>query len=80
MLFREEKTSFKKVQKNRHFPKGLVHGFLAKDGHFSHWWFLGKSSQERSFFDIRDREESFLDKKGQLLISTKNREFPKGKS
>ena len=30
MLSREEKSSFKKVQKNRHFPKGLVHGFWPK--------------------------------------------------
>ena len=78
MLLREEKTSFKKVQKKSTFSKGVSSWFLAKGGHFSHWWFLGKSSQERSFFDIRDREGSFLEKKGQLLISTKNREFPKG--
>ena len=102
MRFKKEKSSFKKVQKNRNVPKGLVHAFLqklaiflisgfwgnparkhrflifwkeknalwttkvkfqkspvkskfskgvspwflAKNGHFSHFWFVGKSSQE----------------------------------
>jgi len=51
---------------------------LAKSDHFSHLRFLGKSSQERSFFDILDREECFLDKKGQLLKNSKKSTFSKG--
>ena len=30
MLFRQEKSGFKKVQKNRTFPKGLVRDFWQK--------------------------------------------------
>ena len=63
MLFREEKSRFKKRPKESKFSRGISPLFLTKDGHFSHWWFLGKSSKERSFSDIRDRKESFLDKK-----------------
>ena len=44
---------------------------LAKNDHFSHLQFLGKSSQVRSFFDILDREECFLGKKRPLLKNSK---------
>ena len=67
MLFRQEKSGFKKVPKNRTFPKGLVHGFWQKMAFFFHWWYLGKSSQKRSSFVILDRTEWFLDKKSQVF-------------
>ena len=47
MLIRQEKSTFKKVQK--------IEGISP--------WVLGKSSQERSFFDILDRKECFKARK-----------------
>ena len=79
MLFRQQKSTFKKVQEIENFPKGLVHGFWPKNSHFSQWWFLAKSSEERTFFDIRNRKKSFLHEKSQVLKrSKKNKNFPKG--
>ena len=101
MLFRQEKSTFKKIQKIENFPKGVFHGFwskmvnfhnggfwpnparkhrfLAKNGHFSLWWFLGKSSQKRSFFNILDRRECLLDeKKSTFKKVQKNGNFRKG--
>ena len=66
MIFRQEKTSFKKVQKIEIFQRGLVHGFLAKNSYFSYLRFLGKSNQETSFSDVLDRKEFCLDKKSQV--------------
>ena len=51
---------------------------LSKNRSFYQLCFLGKSSQKRSFFDILDKKECFLDRKRELLKSPKNRIFPKG--
>ena len=49
---------------------------LAKNGHFLfHWWYLGKSSQERSSFEILDTKEGLLDKKSQVLQKSKKLKF-----
>ena len=57
MLFREEQGSLKKVQKNRKFAKGLVHGFWSKNRRFFYSRFLGKSRLKRWFFNILDAIE-----------------------
>ena len=62
MLFRQEKSTLKGPE-NRNFYKGVKSMGLAETGHFSHLMFYGKSCQERSLFDILDRNECFLEKK-----------------
>ena len=62
---------FQKVPKNRHFPKGIVHGFCPKIEFFFIWVFLVHSSQKRWFFDILDRKGRFLDRKINVLKSAK---------
>ena len=74
MLFRQQKSvNFLISPKHRKFSKWVNPWFLAKNDHFSHLQFFSKSSQERSFFDILDREECFLDKKRQLFKTPRNR-------
>ena len=62
---------FQKVPKNRHFPKGIVHGFCPKIELFFYLGFLVYSSQKRWFFDILDRKGRFLDRKINVLKSAK---------
>ena len=65
-----------KTWKNWDFSKGVCPWFLAKNGHFLfHWWYLGKSSQERSSFEILDTKEGLLDKKSQVLQKSKKLKF-----
>ena len=79
MIFRQEKTSFKKVQKIE-FSKGVSPWVLAKNSYFSYLRFLGKSNQETSFSDVLDRKEFCLDKKSQVSKKKipRNQNFPKG--
>ena len=80
MFFKPEKGRFKKRQKNRNFPKGLVHGFRKKNQTFYHLCLLGKSSLKRSFFGILDKKECFLDQKKEVLKNDKKSTFSKGVS
>ena len=61
-------------------PKGLVHGFVKKIVlfliNFLILCFLGKTSQKKSFFDILDIKEWFLDQKSEVLKKSKNSNFP----
>ena len=59
MLFREEKSSFKKVQKHRHFPKGLVHGFWPKMAIFLIGRFWANSASKDRFFIFRIENNAF---------------------
>ena len=43
---------------------------------FSHLCFLGKTSQKKSFFDIPDIKEWFLDQKSEVLKKSKKSNFP----
>ena len=61
MLFRPEKWSSHKVEKNRHFAKGLVHGFCQKIELFPYVIFEQKKRQKETFFNILDRKECFSD-------------------
>ena len=66
MLFKQEMSGFKKVQKIELFQTGQSMVFC-KNAPFFQWWYLGQSSQKRSSFEILDRKEWFLDKKSQVL-------------
>ena len=52
----------KKSRENRHFAKGLVHGFCPKNDRFV-VFFFSKKAKIKTFFDILDIEECFLDLK-----------------
>ena len=78
MLFRPEKWSSSKVEKNRHFAKGLVHGFSQKIVLFLICLFWAKKSHKEAFFDILDRKECFLDLKSEGLKKSKKSTFCKG--
>ena len=69
MLLRQRKSSFKKIS------KGVSPHFLSKISHFSHRCFMGIFSNGRSFSDILDRKECFLDKKSQLIKKSKKSKF-----
>jgi len=57
----------KKVQKKRHFPKGLVHSFCQKKDVVLLFLFLSKESLKNTFFDIVDRKQCFLYLKSEVL-------------
>ena len=70
----------KQVQKNLKFSKGLVHGFWQNIDLFLTCVFFGKSSHQRSFFDILDRKECFLDWNSNVWIKCKKSKICKGVS
>ena len=79
MLYRPEKWSSHKVEKNRHFAKGLVHGFCQKIELFSHMLFLSKKKGRKKHFLIFWIEKNaFQTWKVKFLKSRKNRHFAKG--
>ena len=49
------------------FPKGVNPRILTKNQTFSYRCFLQILYQKRSFFDILDRKQSFLEKKNEDL-------------
>ena len=62
MLFRPEKW---------HFAKGLDHGFCKKIDLFLIRFFLSKKKQKKTFFDILNKKEPFLDLKSQVSKQSK---------
>ena len=54
-----KKTKFKK-SKNCHFSKGVNPWFWSKTGHFSNFFFFGKIGQQKVFYDILKRKNSFV--------------------
>ena len=80
-VFLTFKVKFSQSLKKRHFAKGLVHGFLKKiDLFFIRFFFFSKKMQKKTFFDIRDRKECFLDLKSEILKKSKKSTFCKGVS
>ena len=71
MLFRQQKSTFKKVQETENFPKGLVHGFWPKIAIFLNGGFWPNPARKGTFFDIRNRKKSFLHEKSQVLKRSK---------
>ena len=57
--------------KNRHFSKGVKHGYRQKITVFSFFFFLGIIGQENVFDDILQRQNAFL--------VYKNKKFKKSK-
>ena len=60
--------------------KGVSSWFLAKNRPLSHVHFFGKSSHQRSFFDILDRKECFLDRNSEVWKKCKKSKIYKGVS
>ena len=82
ILYRKEWFLGQKIEvwnwvKNWHFRKGLVHWFFQKSN-FCYRCFSQKLFQKRSFVDILDRKQSFLDQKIEVLKRAKKLTFPKG--
>ena len=65
--------------REKHWGRGWkfspVHGFCQKNRTFYHLFFGGKSIQKRSFFDILDEKECFLDPKHEVLKMFKISKF-----
>ena len=61
--FQTWKVKFLKSRKNRHFAKGLVHGFSEKIELFLIFSLSGKKARANFSFDILERKECFLDLK-----------------
>ena len=57
--FLDVKNEVLKKSKNRHFEKGLVHGFCQKIDFFFHILFFEQRKTDQTFFDILDRKECF---------------------
>ena len=78
MVFRPKKWSSHKVEKNRHFAKGLVHCFCPKINLFFSFFFC-KKDQKETLFDILDKKERFLDLKIEVVAKCKKHgHFAKG--
>ena len=75
-FFDKEKEVLQK-SKTSIFSKEFSPWFLSKKRTFYHLCFLGESSQKRSFFDILDKKECFLDQKNEVLKMFKISKFGK---
>ena len=75
-LLSYKNKKFKK-SKNWHFWKGVNPWFWPKNGHFSHFFFLGNIGQENVFNDIRERKNAFLSYKNKKFKNWKSWHFSK---
>ena len=78
--FLDEKIEVLTRAKKWTYFKGVCPWILSKFRTFSYRRFLQKSYQKRSFFDILDRKESFLDQKIEVYKKgqKKNEHFIRG--
>ena len=76
--FYTKKGKFFKNLKKRHFPKGLVHGFCQQIDRFLICFLLSKKSQKKTFLNILDSKDNFLDLKSKVLKNSKKSTFCKG--
>ena len=67
-----------KKSKNWHFSKGVNPWFWSKNGQFSNFFFLGNIGQENVFYDMLERENTFLGYKNMKSKRSKNWHFSKG--
>ena len=67
-----------KKSKNWHFSKGVNPWFWFENGHFSKFFFLGNIGQEKVFYDILERKNTFLSYKNKKFKMWKNWHFSKG--
>ena len=54
-------------------PKGFIRGFGPKNGHFSHFFFLGNIGQKNIVNDILERKNAFLGYKNMILVQRYSR-------
>ena len=54
------------------FPRGLTHGFGAKNGHFSNFFVLGNKGQENVFDVIVEPKNAFEGYKNKKFKKSKN--------
>ena len=80
-IFENEKTFFQaiktrsfKVEKLTFFQRGYP-WFWSKNGHFSKSFFLGNIGQENVFYEILERENTFLGYKNKKFKKSKNLTF-----
>ena len=64
-----------KKSKNWHFSKGVNPWFSSKNGHFGNLLILRNVGQENVFYNILERENSFLDYKSKNFKKSKNWHF-----
>ena len=77
ILFRSEKGSFKKSPK-LDFSKGVRLCSCQNIELFTMWVFLGKLTQKRLFFNIKNKKEYFLEQKSEVSNRSKRSNFSKG--
>ena len=75
--FQTRKVKFQKGPKNRIFHGGQSIVFVKKLS-FLPCRFLGKPRQKRSFFNILERKEYFLDEKSKASKTSEKSDFSKG--
>ena len=64
-------NNFKK-SKHWHFANRVSPWFWSKNGHYSSFFFLGNIGQEKVFYDILERKNSFLGYKKKKFKKPKN--------
>ena len=69
--FLDHKREVLKNSKKSTFCKGVSPWFLSKNRPFSHFFFWPKKGKKKTFFDILDRKECFLDLKSEVLKNSK---------
>ena len=79
-VFWTTKVKFSQSRKKSAFCKGVSLWFLSKNRPFPHIFFLSKKREKKTFFDILDRTECFLDQKRKVLKISKKSTFCKGVS
>ena len=75
----QKKDVFKNFNQWKFF-RGVSARFCSKNRTFYHVCFLGKLGKKRSFFDILNKKECFLDQKNGVLEKSKKSTFCKGVS
>ena len=63
MLFRQQKSTFKKVQEIENFPKGLVHGFWPKIAIFLNGGFWSNPARKERFLIFGIEKNRFYTRK-----------------
>ena len=76
--FLDLKNEVLKKSKNRHFEKGLVHGFCQKIDFFFISCFLSKERQNKHFLIFWIEKNAFKTTKKKFWKTLKNRHFAKG--
>ena len=68
----DQKVNVLKGAKNRHFPKGIIHGFCPKIEFLFIWFFLSVIKSEKNFFfQYSWQNRMILDQKIHVLKGAK---------